>query len=283
MRYLWDRYDDYFGAGRAGIATRPAMRLLRGPLRRWDRASTDRVSVMIAISEFVRERIRDFYGRDAEIIHPPVDVERFRPVPREGSPGWLVVSAFAPYKRLDVAIRAAELAGVPLTVVGKGPEEAALRRIAGPRARFLGWVPDEELVRLYSSCRGLLFPGIEDFGITPLEAMACGRPVVAYARGGALETVRGASWPGDPGGASSKGTGLLVAEQTPESFAAAIRHLERHPDLVDPAECRRRAERFGREVFRNRIREGLGRWLGGTPGPSGARRPGTRAPERASP
>jgi glycosyltransferase involved in cell wall biosynthesis len=197
------------------------------------------------------------------VIPPPVDDELFRPADVEPSDEWLVVSAFAPYKRLDVAIGAAEAAGVPLAVVGKGPEEAALRRRAGPRVRFLGWVPSDELVRLYSSCRGLLFPGVEDFGIVPLEAMACGRPVVAYRKGGALETVVGLEWEGDPLGTSQGATGLFVGEQSPEAFARAIRRLEADPDAIAPGACRERAEAFGRSVFRRRIREGLIRWLGG--------------------
>jgi len=263
MRYVWDRYDDYFGPGRADAFTRAAMAVLRGPLQEWDRRSADRVDVFLANSAFVAARIRRYYGRDAEVVPAPVDANLYRPTGDPVSDDWLVVSAFAPYKRIDVALRAAELAGVPLVVVGRGPEEAALRKIAGPRTRFVGWVPDEELVRLYSTCRGLLFPGVEDFGITPLEAMACGRPVVAYGVGGARETVRGREWEGDRSGTTDSPTGLFVSEQTPEAFAAAIRTLQEHPDWVDPADCRRRAEAFGCDVFRARIRDGLPRWISG--------------------
>lgn len=263
MRYVWDRYDDYFGPTRADRPTRAAMALLRGPLRRWDRRSADRVDVFLANSAFVAARIDRYYGRDAEVVPAPVDADRYRPTGEPVGDEWLVVSAFAPYKRIDVAVRAAEIADVPLLVVGKGPEEEALRRIAGPRTRFAGWVPDDELPALYSRCRGLLFPGVEDFGITPLEAMACGRPVVAYGVGGARETVRGRVWDGDPAGCNESPTGLFVAEQTPEAFAEAIRALEANPDWIDPADCRRRAEAFGEDVFRARIRDGLPRWMAG--------------------
>jgi glycosyltransferase involved in cell wall biosynthesis len=169
-----------------------------------------------------------------------------------------VVSAFAPYKRIDVAIEAARIAGVPLAVVGRGPEEARLRRLAGPNVRFLGWTSDDELVELYSRCRAFLFPGVEDFGITPLEAMACGRPVVAFAEGGALETVVGAAWEGDPGGVSEGPvTGLLVREQTAEAFARAILAVEREPERWSADACRARAEAFDRPRFRERLRAAL--------------------------
>lgn len=253
MRYVWDRYDDYFGPGRAGLLTRAAMAMCREPLRRWDRRTASRVTRFVANSDFVADRIRRFYGRESDVIHPPVDATRFRPTGAAVGDEWLVVSAFAPYKRLDVAIRAAEIAGVPLCVVGKGPQEARLRALAGSNVRFLGWVPDEELADLYSRCRGFLFPGVEDFGITPLEVMACGRPVVAFAAGGALESVVGAAWEGDPGGVTVSGTGLFVREQTADAFARAIRAVQADPDRIRPADCRARAERFDRAVFRLRI------------------------------
>ncbi len=254
MRYIWDRYDDYFGPGKAGTATRLAMRLVRGPLRRWDVASSSRVHAFVADSAFVAERIRALYGRASDVVAPPVDVERFRPASAPPTGEWLVVSAFAPYKRLDVAIAAAAQAGVALAVVGKGPEEARLRALAGPRTRFLGWLDDDALARAYAACRGLLFPGVEDFGITPEEAMACGRPVVAYAAGGALETVVGAAWEGDPGGAAVGGTGLFVREQTPEAFARAIRAVESIAPRAWEEAGRARALEFRPEVFRTKMR-----------------------------
>lgn len=257
MRYVWDRFDDYFGPGRADPATRMAMRLLRDPLRRWDRSTSARLSRVLANSAFVAERIRRYWDLVADVVHPPVDTERFRPTGEPRAEEWLVVSALAPYKRVDVAIDAARSAGVPLAIVGRGPEEARLRRMAGPRVRFLGWCPDEELPSLYSRARGLLFPGVEDFGIVPLEALSCGCPVVAYAEGGATESLRGAAWEGDPGGWDRGGTGLFVREQTPSAFARAIRALVAEPDRFEVGRCRARAEDFGRPVFRRRMAAAL--------------------------
>lgn len=253
MRYVWDRYDDYFGPGRAGLVTRAAMSFFREPLRRWDRESAARVDRFLANSAFVARRIRTFYDRDAEVVPPPVDAERFQPTGDPVGEEWLVVSAFAPYKRIDVALEAARIAGVRLAVVGKGPEEARLRALAGPNVRFLGWTSDEELARLYSQCRGFLFPGVEDFGITPLEAMACGRPVVALAEGGALETVVGGVWEGDAQGVDGGATGLLVREQSPKAFARAILEVERDPERLRAADCRARALEFDRPTFRRRL------------------------------
>ena len=258
MRYVWDRFDDYFGPGRAGTATRAAMAIFREPLRKWDRQSAARVDHLLANSRFVAARIRKYWSREAEVVPAPVDTDLFRPTGEPPGDAWLVVSAFTPYKRVDLALEAARLTGVPLTVVGSGPEEARLRAQAGPDVHFTGWIDDEELARLYASSRGLIFPGVEDFGITPLEAMACGRPVIAFAEGGALETVRGAVWAGDPeatGGAQA--SGLFVREQSAEALADAIRVLERRPGSVTAEACRARAEEFSRPVFRRRLKEVL--------------------------
>lgn len=256
MRYVWDRYEDYFGPGRAGPITRGAMGLLRDPLRRWDRATAARLDHVVANSSFVAERIRRYWNLVAEVVHPPVDTDRFRPTGEPRGEEWLVVSALAPYKRVDLAIDAAREARVPLAIVGRGPEEARLKRHAGTGVRFLGWLPDEALPSLYSRARGLLFPGVEDFGIVPLEALACGCPVVAYAEGGATESLRGAAWEGDPGG-WDHGTGLFVRQQTAAAFARAIGAVVAEPGRFDAARCRARAEEFGRPVFRRRMAAAL--------------------------
>jgi len=237
MRYLWDLYADYFAPGRAGPLTRLAMRVARGPLRRWDLGTAAQVDHWIANSENVRERIRRLYGRESHVLHPWVDLERFTPDRAGSAPGerYLVVSALVPYKRIDLAIAAARARGVGLDVIGTGPEEKKLRSIAGNSVSFHGWLDDEGLARAYRGARALLMPGEEDFGIAPLEAMASGRPVIAYGRGGALETV------------AAGRTGILFAPQTAAALAGAMAECE--AAAWDPAAIRAHAERFSRQGF----------------------------------
>jgi glycosyltransferase involved in cell wall biosynthesis len=243
MRYVWDLYDDYFGA-RAGLATRWLMPPVAAGLRRWDRR-TDGVHEFVAISRHIADRIRRVYGRAADVIHPPVDVERFR-VADAIDDYYLVVSALAPYKRVDLAIGAANRLGRRLLIVGTGPEEARLRALAGPTVEFLGWRHDRDVAALYARCRALLFPAVEDFGITPLEAAAAGRPTVALARGGALETMVGL-------GADEPPTAVFFREQTAEALVEAIRTFEAAEPLFEPKALRSRAELFDRPVFRQRL------------------------------
>jgi glycosyltransferase involved in cell wall biosynthesis len=253
MRYIWDRFDDYLGAG-AGWK-RLAGRLVAAPLRRWDVATARRVRLWLAISNDVRARVLRIYGtpeRSVEVIFPPVDTAVFHPdaapapPPGLGSRAYeLVVSAFAPYKRLDLAIAACRRAGRRLVIVGGGPDEAKLRRLAdGAGGRgdvvFAGAVPTEQLPAYYVHCRSFLFPGIEDFGITPLEATACGRPVVAYRAGGALDTVREGL------------NGLFFDAQTPEALAAALAD-PRLDATWDTGAMAAHAARFGRERFAREI------------------------------
>src|SRR5437868_6346119 len=170
MRYVWDRYDDYFGA-RAPLAARLAMPPIAAALRRWDRRTSARPDRVIAISHFVAERIRRVWQRDADVIHPPVDVARYPMTTDEPADYYLVVSALVPYKRVDLAVAAATRMRRRLLVVGTGPEARRLAASAGPTVEFLGWRSDADIANLYARCRAVLFPPLEDFGIVPLEAM----------------------------------------------------------------------------------------------------------------
>jgi glycosyltransferase involved in cell wall biosynthesis len=254
MRYLWDLYDDYFGPGRAPRVARAAMRLLRDPLRHWDVATARGVDHWIAVSAHVQERIRRIYGRDSTVLLPFADLERFHPAesPAEVGSRFLVVSALVPYKRIELAIRAAAALGAGLDIIGTGPELARLKAVAWESradVAFLGWLDDEALARAYRRAAAYLMPGEEDFGIAPLESMASGRPVIAYARGGALETVIDGE------------TGILFEPQTSAALAAAMAKA-----LAMPWETRRlraQAERFSRARFQGEFEALLASWLPG--------------------
>jgi glycosyltransferase involved in cell wall biosynthesis len=243
MRYVWDLYDDYFGP-RAPRLARWLMPPVAAALRAWDRRTAG-VDRFVAISHHIADRIRRVYGRDADVIYPPVDVARFRPAPPEDF--YLVVSALVPYKRVDLAIAAARTLGRRLLVVGTGPEERRLRAQAGPGVEFLGWRPDPEVAELYARCRAVLFPSVEDYGIVPLEAAAAGRPTIALARGGALETMVGL----DAGDAPP--TATFFHEQTVAALAEAMRTCEASQHRFQPAALRAHAARFDRPVFRERL------------------------------
>jgi glycosyltransferase involved in cell wall biosynthesis len=240
MRYVWDRYDDYFGPGRAPLAARLLIRPVAARLRAWDARTASRVHRFAANSRYVAGRIRRYYGRESAVIPPPVDTGFF--TPGEDRPGAydLVVSALAPYKRLDLVLDAYRGTGRPLRVVGTGPEEARLRTLAPPEAVLLGRVGDEELRDLYRGCRAVLMPGVEDAGIVPLEALACGRPAVVFAEGGGAETIEHGR------------TGLVFEEPTVEALRAAVRTLE--TTRFDRLLLRARAEAQRLEVFEERLR-----------------------------
>ena len=235
MRYAWDQFDAYFGPIRIGPAASAAMRLVMDRLADWDRDTADRVGCYVTNSQHVAGRIRRYYNREAIVVYPPVDTDFFHPDSAVPERYALVVSALVPYKRIDVAIDACRAARVPLKIVGSGPDRARLERSAGPDVQFLGRQNDENLRTLYRRAAVAVMPGEEDFGIVPVEAQACGRPVIALGRGGALETVV----PGETGG--------LVDESTPQAFAAAIAAAVDR--AWDSAAIRQHAERFGRRRF----------------------------------
>ncbi|MCE9667202.1 glycosyltransferase [Myxococcus stipitatus] len=240
MRYMWDLFDDYFGPGRARLPVRAAAHAVRPWLQRWDRASAARVDRFVVNSHHVAAKVARFWGREAAVIHPPVDLARFAQVPLEGGGQggyFLWLGAFAPYKRLDIALEAFRVLGAPLWVVGTGQEAARLTSGAlPPNIRLLGNVPDAALPSLYRDARALVFTPEEDFGITPLEAQATGRPVIAYGRGGALETVTADS-------------GLFFSEQTTTSLIEAVRRFETWEVGFRPEAARAQAERFSRAHF----------------------------------
>ncbi|MEW4568804.1 glycosyltransferase [Tautonia sp. JC769] len=241
MRYAWDGRAAYLD----GWSGKPVRKAMAGAaldrLRAWDRATARGVSQFVAISETVRRRIARCYGRDSRVIPPPVDTDFYTPDPAARRDGpYLCVSALVPYKKLDHAVAACSASGRPLVVIGSGPERARLEKQAGPSVRFLGWQSDEVIRDHYRRCRALLFPGEEDFGIVPAEALACGAPVIALNRGGVAETV-------DPR------VGWLFDEPGPEALCRAIEGFEAAGRPHDPSLARRKAEALAPDVFRDRL------------------------------
>ena len=235
MRYAWDQFDTYFGPQRIGRVRARVMKTLMARMARWDRDTADRVDRYVAISHHVAGRIGRYYNRVASVVYPPVDTTFFHPDATASEHYALVVSALVPYKRIDVAIDACRRARVALKIVGDGPERRSLQRGASGDVVFLGSRSDDEVRDLYRRAGVVLLPGEEDFGIAPLEAQACGRPVVALGRGGVRETVVDGE------------TGLLVDEPGAAAFAEGISSaLARR---FDSTAIRRHAERFGRERF----------------------------------
>ncbi|MEO8341320.1 MAG: glycosyltransferase [Nitrospirota bacterium] len=266
MRYIWDQFDAYFADGQAGWLTQTAMGLLRRPLQRWDVSSNDSVYRMVANSEHVARRIWSYWGREATVLYPPVDWELFE-ASNQDEGFYLLVTALVPYKRVDLAIEAANRMKFPLKIIGTGQDETRLRQLAGPSVELLGWQSDSEIRQHYARCKALLFAGEEDFGIVPLEAMACGKPVIAYARGGALETVVSLV-PREPSPREERAvgmplrssderypTGVFFDEQNPESLGNAVEMFERHRNRFDPEKIRAHVEPFDRKHFKERMRQ----------------------------
>jgi glycosyltransferase involved in cell wall biosynthesis len=251
MRYVWDMYHQYRAKKGMGIVSRSVFRLAAHYMRMWDVAAAARVDYFVASSQNVAARIFKHYRRRATVIHPPVEVSAGY-ISSQVEDYYLVVSELAGYKRVDLAVEACNRLRRPLRIIGEGEEYTRLRRLAGPTVKFLGHLPDEAVRENYACCRALLFPGEEDFGIVPVEAQSFGRPVIAYGRGGALETVLG----GFPANsyAPESSTGVFFAEQSAESLVEAIRFFEANENRYSPALIRQRAERFDVSCFKSGMR-----------------------------
>ena len=242
-RYIWDLHDDYV----RGHIGRPVLNAAARWLRQMDLAAASRVDDFIAISHTVADRVRRTYSREASVIYPPVDTAQIRPSNAPPEPFYLVVGRLVAYKRIDLAVAACTRLGRRLLVVGTGPERKRLEALAGPSVTFLGRVGDAEVAQLYARCKAFLFPGFEDFGITPVEAQAAGRPVVAFGRGGASETVVDGV------------TGVLFQDQSTYGLIDAIERLDR--SSIDPRACRANALRFDASIFRERMSAAVERAL----------------------
>ena len=248
MRYIWDAFDEYFGPGRSSKITALAATLLRPYFQHWDTSTNQGVDYFIANSNFVRDRIKKFWGRDSTVIHPFVDTKNFSDQFADPKDYYLVLSAFAPNKRIDLAIEAFKLLGKRLLIIGKGQDEKKLKELAKgySNIEFLGSVSTESLGEFYRKARALVLPGLEDFGITPLESLYCGRPVIAYGKGGYLDSI-------------TPETGVFFYEQTPQSLAEAVSSFEKLHFQSEVA--RARSLEFSREVFTRKIMAFLGESL----------------------
>jgi glycosyltransferase involved in cell wall biosynthesis len=248
MRYVWDMHEAYFGRA-ASPLSRFGMSFWRRYLQKWDVAASGRVDCFVANSRNVAAKIQSLYGRQATVIYPPVDTESFR-LGNGPKPYYLVVSALVPYKRIDIAVRAFNEMRLPLKIVGEGPLRGRLEQSANSNIEFLGWVDDAALAELYGSCQALVFPGEEDFGIVPLEAQACGRPVIAYAKGGALETVIPLQTDAQNVVSAS---GVLFPEQTPGHLIQAVELYRKLHDRFNPETIRDHAARFSAPRFKRQM------------------------------
>lgn len=238
-RYVW-QFEHYVAREGIGGMVQTLLRPIISLMKRWDYAAAQRVHHFIAISTEIQARIKTYYNRDSVVIFPPTDTERFAAA-RTQTIGdyFLVVSRLIPYKRIDLAVRACTALGLPLKVGGRGRDLDKLKAIAGPTIEFLGFVPDDELPALMAGCKAFLFPGYEDFGITPVQAQAAGRPVIAFGAGGALDTVKAGV------------TGELFAEQTVESLSAVLQAFD--STMYDPSACQDHARQFDVSVFRAQL------------------------------
>jgi len=242
--YYWSRYDEYMkhpGFGKFDWLARFGLKLLVSPLRKWDYKAAQRPDYIIANSTHIQAEVKKYYGRDATVIFPPVYFERFQKPKNKGLPrkGFVISGRQTPYKRFDLAIEACTKLNLPLKVIGDGPDNSRLRSLAGPSVEFLGRAPDNELEQVFAGSEALIFPGLDDFGITPVEAMASGTPVIAYKAGGALDYVLDGQ------------TGTYFTEQTIDSISQALRDFQNYD--FDHAAIRKSVEKFTPEVFHEKM------------------------------
>ena len=267
MRYVWDMYHTYFGKGRVGFLSRAVFSIIANYLRLWDASSSPRVDHFVTNSNFVAKRIFKFYGRKSEVVHPPVDCSTFK-ISASVEDYYLMVTAFAPYKKVDLAIQAFNSLQLPLIIIGSGQDEKRLKEISTGNVEFLGWQSSERISEYYSKCKALVFPGEEDFGIVPLEAQASGRPVIAYGKGGVCETVI----PANPQNNGSKGlyssaemteaenaTGLFFYEQTVNAIVDAVKEFEKIAQSFDSQMIRDHALKFDKPIFKERLKNSIDR------------------------
>jgi glycosyltransferase involved in cell wall biosynthesis len=258
MRYIWDQSHVYFPRQRFSLVSWAVLQTLFRQLRAWDVKTSRGVDEFVAISEHIAAKIQAYYNRRAQVIPPPVDCAFFTPKSspqQHGASFYLIVSALVPYKRVDIAIAAFNRLRLPLVVIGVGPERPKLERNASSTVTFLGWQPDTVVRDYYRRCEALIFPGEEDFGIVPLEAQACGKPVIAFGQGGILETVTPLN-----GAAATKAqmddpapTGVFFYEAAVDALCDAVAMCRRYATAFDPAAIRQNALRFDRPEFRARI------------------------------
>ncbi len=244
IRYYWSHYEEFRREFRFGAFTpfiRPFIPFLVKQMRKKDLASIPGIDIMIANSTVTQQRIKEYYGRASTVVYPPVSVDRFTPPPKTHRSGYIIWGRHVPYKRFDLAIKAANELGAPLTIVGSGPDTDRLKSLAGPTVTFTGRVSDEKLIELAQSAKAFLFPGEEDFGIAAVEALAAGTPVIAYAKGGALDIVQDGE------------SGVLFEEQTVDSLRDAILRFETLHFL--PATLHRKAKRFDKGLFATKIKK----------------------------
>jgi glycosyltransferase involved in cell wall biosynthesis len=251
MRYIWDAEDDY----RFGPIRRMAMHALRGRLRKWDRETATRVDYFIANSRFVRQRIRSYYQRDAEVIHPPVDTNFFTPVSKTAATAskkyYLAAGALVPYKRFDLIMEAFKRLDQHLVIAGGGPEIQRLQKLATAKIEVCGWVSNDELRELYRNAKALIVAAREDFGIVAVEAQACGCPVIAFGVGGSTEIIQDGI------------NGIFFAEPHADDIVRAVRRFEQMPWPAQ--QVRSQVEAFSHEAFQSKIRKVIASWCGYRP------------------